>query len=91
MVLKLCVRSLQRGVGSPDFIHSLLIMEDEESDTSIEHFTVYSETPLTDSQQSSEVAAPNPGPPSTPSNSLSWCKRGVCIVMPQQIVVKEDA
>ena len=29
MVRKLCVRSLQRGKGSMDYIHSLLIMEDD--------------------------------------------------------------
>ena len=29
MVRKLCIRSLRRGRGSVDFIHTLLIMEDD--------------------------------------------------------------
>ena len=46
MVHKLCVRSLQCGLGSMDYIHSMLIMEDDnDTDTESEHFDVYSETP----------------------------------------------
>ena len=45
MVHKLCVRSLQCGLGSMDYIHSLLIMDDDnDSDTESEHFDVYRET-----------------------------------------------
>ena len=92
MVHKLCVRSLQCGLGSMDYIvciHSLLIMEDDnDSDTEREHFDVYSETPLesesTDSQHASAVAGAAPNP-SAASNSLPWCKCSVCIV-----VVRED-
>ena len=29
MVRKLCIRSLRRGVGSMDYIHGLLIAEDD--------------------------------------------------------------
>ena len=32
MVKKLAIRGLRRGVGSMDFIHSLLIMEDDLED-----------------------------------------------------------
>ena len=32
MVRKLCVQSLQRGIGSMDYIHSLLIAEDDDED-----------------------------------------------------------
>ena len=92
MVHKLCVRSLQCGLGSMDYIvciHSLLIMEDDnDSDTEREHSNVYSETPLesesTDSQHASAVAGAAPNP-SAASNSLPWCKCSVCIV-----VVRED-
>ena len=78
MVHKLCVRSLQCGLGSIDYIHSLLIMEDDNhSDTESEHFDVYSETPQesesTDSQHASAVVGPAPNP-SAASNSLPWCK-----------------
>lgn len=39
MVLKLCTRALQRGVGSMDYVDALLIMEDsvEDSDPEVEH------------------------------------------------------
>ena len=89
MVHKLCVRSLQCGLGSMDYIHSLLIMDDDnDSDTESEHFDVYRETPQesesTDSQHASAVAGPAPNP-SAASNSLPWCKCSVCIV-----VVRED-
>lgn len=89
MVHKLCVRSLQCGLGSMDYIRSLLIMEDDhDSDTESEHFDVHSETPQesesTDSQHASAVVGPAPNP-SAASNSLPWCKCSVCIV-----VVRED-
>ena len=89
MVHKLCVRSLQCGLGSMDYIHSMLIMEDDnDSDTESEHFDVYSETPQesesTDSQHASAVTGPAPNP-SAASNSLPCCKCSVCIV-----VVRED-
>ena len=32
MVSKLCIRSLRRGVGSMDYIHGLLIAEDDLDD-----------------------------------------------------------
>ena len=45
MVHKLSVRSLRCVLGSMDYIHSLLITEDDsDSDTESEHFDVYSET-----------------------------------------------
>ena len=83
MVHKLCVRSLQCGLGSIDYIHSLLIMEDDNhSDTESEHFDVYSETPQesesTDSQHASAVVGPAPNP-SAASNSLPWCKCSWCL------------
>ena len=91
MVRKLCVRSLQRGVGSMDFIHGLLIMEDGDSDGESEHHDVHGETSLmsgsADSEQPSGASgvAPNPEPYSDRLTSLSWCKCGVCAVMPQEI------
>lgn len=60
-----------------DFIHGLLIMEDDLDD---EEATASS--PGTD-QTSLEAAAPEPGP--STDTSLPWCKCGVCQVMPQEI------
>lgn len=36
MVRKICIRSLRRGVGSVDYIHSLLIAEDDLDDVESE-------------------------------------------------------
>ena len=92
MVHKLCVRSLQCGLGSMDYLHSMLIMEDDnDSDTESEHFDVYSETPQesesTDSQHASAVTGPAPTP-SAASNSLPCCKCSVCIVMVREDVLQ---
>ena len=94
MVHKLCVRSLQCGLGSMDYIHSLLIMDDDnDSDTESEHFDVYRETPQesesTDSQHASAVAGPAPNPSAT-SNSLPWCKCSVCIVVVREDVLQQS-
>ena len=64
MVRKLCVRSLQRGVGSMDYIYGLLIMEDEDSDNESEYNDVYRETSVSEevySDQSPGAAGVTPG------------------------------
>lgn len=44
LVRKPCMRSLQGGGGSMDYIHGLLIMKDEDSDNESKHNVVYGET-----------------------------------------------
>lgn len=85
MVRKLCIRSLRRGVGSMDYIHGLLIAEDDldgddEESTNLAPSSVAVElTPTTTVEGS-----PEPGP-SPAGSSPSWCKCGVCAIMPQDI------
>ena len=79
MVRKLCIRSLRRGVGSMDYIHGLLIAEDDlndvEDDDEEEEATaaVMTQTPIS---AASHEAGPSAGP------SIPWCKCGVCQIMP---------
>lgn len=80
MVKKICIRSLRRGVGSMDYIHSLLIAEDDLDDVESEEATT--ESAETD-QTSVGAASPEPGPSTGPS--IHWCKCGVCQIMPQEI------
>ena len=65
MVRKLCIRSLRRGVGSMDYIHGLLIAEDDlndvEDDDEEEEATaaVMTQTPIS---AASREAGPSAGP-----------------------------
>ena len=92
MVRKLCVRSLQRGIGSVDYIHGLLIAEDDDDDDD----DCDRETDGVDSTaiasgasvETSIAAAPpaqDPEPGSSSTTSLPWCKCNVCVVMSQEI------
>ncbi|EDO44733.1 predicted protein [Nematostella vectensis] len=88
-IKSLCVKSLQRGVGSMDFIDSLLVMEDDDNDREEENLGLAME-PM-------DVAGPSTHPqgptavgitPATrpPGEALpDWCKCGNCREMPQQI------
>lgn len=83
MVRKLCIRSLRRGVGSMDYIHCLLIAEDDLDD---ENDATNVAPSSTATELTSPAAASNEtGPPSAGSSSPSWCKCGVCTFMPQDI------
>lgn len=85
MVKRLCIRSLRRGVGSMDFIHGLLIMEDElDDDDNADNST--GDTPTSSATQDTPVSGPEPDP-QTPDGSTSppWCKCSKCRVMPQDI------
>ena len=87
MIKKLCVRSLQRGVGSMDYIHGLLIMEDDndsDDDESGDRDTqVATETDI--HQTFAGAAAPVPEPHSPSATPVPWCKCRECIIMPQDI------
>ena len=83
MVRKLCIRSLRRGIGSMDYIHGLLIAEDDldaddEVTSNVEIESQSDQTPVS-------ASSPESGPSSGPSSALPWCKCGVCVVMPQEI------
>ncbi|XP_067020055.1 uncharacterized protein [Acropora muricata] len=76
MVRKLCIRRLQRVVGSMDFMQGLLIMD--ESDVTPTPST------STDLACSSNAGTPDPAP-SPSNNAIPWCKCRVCQIMPQEI------
>ena len=85
MVLRLCIRSLRRGLGSMDYIHGLLIMEDDLDDEIRPNERSLSTTPGTPTEEpmayTSDAATPDPGPPPGNTAALPWCKCGVCQIM----------
>ena len=91
MVRKLCIRSLRRGIGSMDYIHSLLIAEDDDDDDDSDHETdgVESTAIASGSSVQTSIAAfppaQDPEPGSSSTTNLPWCKCNVCIVMPLEI------
>lgn len=89
MVMRLCIRSLRRGIGSMDYIHGLLIMEDDLDDEIGTNERSVSTTPGTLTEElmacTSDAATPDPGPPPGNTATLPWCKCGVCQIMPQEV------
>lgn len=85
MVRKLCIRSLRRGIGSMDYVHGLLIMEDDLDDEPSNSSGI-TPTPgtSTEEQLTSIEGTPDPTPPSG-SSLIPWCKCGMCQIMPQDI------
>ena len=85
MVRKLCIRSLRRGVGSMDYIQGLLSAEDD-LDDGIENESMNLAPSSAGTELTPTAAArPEPGPSSPDTSAPSWCKCGVCTVMPQDI------
>lgn len=90
MVRKLAVRSLRRGVGSMDYIHTLLIMED---DLDAEGTNMVGEEDTTEtalaSATTTAVAEPSAGEvdpgPSGSAPLVEWCVCSLCRPMPQAI------
>ena len=84
MVRKLAVRSLRRGVGSMDYIHTLLIMEDDLDDTDetgemiVETETAGATNITMAVTVSSAEPIPSPGSP-----LVDW--GGLCRPMPQAV------
>ena len=72
-----------------DFIHGLLIMEDDLDDEIGSNEESVLPTPGTSTQEqlacTSDAATPDPGPPPSNTSVLPWCKCGVCQIMPQEI------
>ena len=63
-----------------DFIHSLLIMEDD-----LDEDAPASNTPEQTSIEEEPEVEPEPGPSRSADSLLPWCKCGFCQVMPQEI------
>ena len=72
MMRKLCVQSLQHGIGSMDYIHSLLIAEDDDDDDS-DHETdgVESTAIASGSSVQTSIAASPPAQDPEPGSSSS--------------------
>ena len=86
MVQKLAVTCFRRNVGSMDYAHTLLIMEDDFDDTD-ETGDVIAQTETagatcitTAVTDSSAEPIPSPGSP-----LVDWCTCGLCRPMPQVI------
>lgn len=95
MVRKLAIRSLRRGIGSMDYIDTLLIMKDDldEIDESEqmgefgEHSSEHANKD-DDMQGSSTTAAHNLDPSednTSPRELPEWCKCSKCRPMPQEV------
>ena len=83
---KLCIRSLQRGVGSMDFIQGLLSREDDLDEGHEEDESDVTLTPSTSTDLACGSNAGTPDPAPSPSNNaIPWRKCGVCQIMPQEI------
>ena len=67
------------GVGSIDYIHGLLIAEDDLDGDENEstNLALFSTSTLT------AVANPEPGPPHAGTSMPAWCKFAVCKIMSQ--------
>ena len=80
MVKALAIRALQRGVGSMDYVDSLLLMEPEdESNNSDQEPNVADDdaSPLSVPLSSTQVIDQEPVP--------EWCKCSCCCTMPQEM------
>ena len=90
MVKRPAIRSLRRGIGSMDYIHTLLIMEDDLDDDSGENMAAFDEsgTPQHRFYQDEDLDQ-EPSEPSArsrlPVTVPEWCKCGRCQQMPQEI------
>ena len=82
MERKLAIRSLRRGIGSMDYIHTLLIAEDD-LDGSAEDLGEFEGEPA-DTGNTSEAISHEPSQGSTenPEAAPEWCVCSNCRPMP---------
>lgn len=86
MIKKLAIRSLRRGVGSMDYIHTLLIMEDDLDEEPSTEEVLSLEDNETEVQGTTCTSAISPEPgPSGGQPAVNWCICGDCRPMPQAI------
>jgi len=86
MVRKLAIRSLRRGIGSMDYIDTLLIMEDD-LDEDQEDLGEFGESSAmgNDSNQPEQELFGEPTDESTNNSTPDWCVCGRCRPMPQEV------
>ena len=86
MVRKLAIRSLRREIGSMDYIHTLLIAEDDLDDGSAEDLCEYEEEPADMGNTSGAIShEPSQGSTENPKAAPEWCVCSNCRPMPQDI------
>jgi hypothetical protein len=89
LVRELAIPSLRRGIGSMDYIDTLLIMEDYLDDTENVGELWQSSTKRPHDETSTQDAGnsqnPGPDPDPTLSSVPDWCDCGRCRPMPQEI------
>lgn len=81
MVRKLAIRGLRRGIGSMDYIHSLLIMEDDLDEIEGEDLNNFQDA----TDEMSDKTQPEPDPSKKVPAQVPWCVCGYCRPMPQDI------
>ena len=85
MVPKLAIRSLRRGIGSMDYIHTLLIAEDD-LDEDVEVLDNFDDE-SGDREENTGVQSDQQGECSSGSRDVfpPWCVCSNCVPMPQEI------
>ena len=83
MAKTLAIRALQRGVGSMDYVDSLLLMEPEDENNASDQELDLAEDVRADA---SPVRVPQPSRQSIDEEPVpEWCKCSYCRTMPQDI------
>lgn len=90
MVRQLCVRALSRGIGSMDYVDSLLIMEDGDDDDDSSNVNAFDEESAGSSvpqHPQTELAASSGSPEHHPHSEPTpdWCKCRRCQPMAQAV------
>ena len=86
MAKKLAIRSLRRGIGSMDYIDTLLIMEDDLDDDDDENMHEFGMSSETDRSHTAESHQTESQSNVSPGITLpEWCRCGKCQPMPQEI------
>ncbi len=95
MAKKLTIRSLRRGVGSMDYIDTLMIMEDDlDDDDDEEDMHEFGESSEIETLQTAQSGATTATESQSSANQTQdppremlpeWCKCGKCQPMPQEI------
>lgn len=88
MVRKLAIRSLRRGIGSMDYIDTLLIMEDDlDEDPEDSELGEFGESSITGDGSNGPLEQDSREPTEESTNAITpdWCVCGRCRPMPQEI------
>ena len=85
MVQKLAILCLHRGIGSMDYIDTLMIMEDDLDDDDLGEFGESLMTRSANNDPTQQDASGENTQQSTNNNTPDWCVCGRCRQMTQEI------